>query len=600
MKYFILPTALLLATTVAVSAQMNPTLYHMKDLPLNAQLNPAFQPRNGSLYVGFPGLTSLAPSLTLSGEGLTLGNGYLSPNYGAIVRGAGDAGAAAFGYEHNLINFGFMLKRVYLTFDSKLKLNVEGRIPKDLQRLMWYGNGHEEMLDKTLNFEGLGVSALGYSEISLGVSAEVVKNLFAGVKLKYLQGLFYGKAALGEGSSFETESSAYGITMKLNPDIFLAGAPVTVPQGAISVDSLTAPGLSSYKLDAGSRGVAFDLGGSWDLPWVKGLNVSASVLDVGFISWSGRKLAGSSTISFDGFSMSGGGSDFASSLIDSVKQKTSVTAASGSERTWLSPTLYAGVSYEALKYLNVGALVGYRFSQRENMPLVALSANTQGFMVNASVSYSYFNRSNNVGVGLLLGRKGVQCHLIADNLLAVNYKTAQSVNFRMGVNFLFGKDRSKRRPLTGDDALAPGADAELADTAAAPRRQPVEDQQGAPTAARDSAASPRYRQEQEPQAPAQADTAARAKSVAPGSARKPAKQSLSKEELLRRAMAEEADEDRAAVKSGKKQPKSAKSSAVQKKTSSEALLERAMREEAEEEAAASPKAKSAKAKEKNK
>jgi hypothetical protein len=295
--------------------------------------------------------------------------------------------------------------------------------------------------------------------------------------------------------------------------------------------------------------------------------------------------------------MSGDGSDFASSLIDSVKQKTSVTAATGSECTWLSPTVYAGVSYEVLKHLNVGALVGYRFSQRENMPLVALSANTQGFMVNASVSYSYFNRSSNVGVGLLLGRKLVQWHLIADNLLAASYKTAQNVNFRMGVNFLFGSDRSKRRPLIGGDALAPDADAELADTAAALRWQPVEDQQGAPTATRDSAASPRYRQAQ---APAQADTATRGKSAATGSARKPAKQALSKEELLRRAMAEEVDEDRAAVKSGKKQPKSAKSSAVQKKTSREALLERAMREEAEEEAAASPKAKSAKAEEKNK
>ncbi|MDR0687246.1 MAG: DUF5723 family protein [Prevotellaceae bacterium] len=598
MKYFILLAALLPATTVAVSAQMNPTLYHMKDLPLNTQLNPAFQPRNGSLYVGFPGLTSLAPSLMLSGEGLTLGNGYLSPNYGAIVRGAGDFGAAAFGYEHNLINVGFMLKNVYFTFDSKFKVNVEGRIPKDLQQLMWYGNGHDETLGKPLNFEGMGVSALGYSEISLGVSAEVVKNVFAGAKLKYLQGLFYGNVELGEGSSFVTNSSTYGITMTLNPDIFLAGVPVTVPQGEILVDELTAPGMGSYKFDAGSRGVAFDLGGSWDLPWVKGLNVSASVLDVGFISWSGHKLApanpGGSTISFDGFSMSGDGSDFASSLIDSVKQKTSVTAATGSERTWLSPTVYAGVSYEVLKYLNVGALVGYRFSQRESMPLVALSANTQGFTVNASVSYSYFNRSNNVGVGLLVGRKVVQWHLIADNLLAANYKTAQNVNFRTGVNFLFGSDKSKRRPLIGGDALEPGADAELADTAAASLWQPLEDQQGAPTAARDSAASPRYRQ-------AQADTATRAKSAAGGSARKPAKQTLSKEELLRRAMAEEADEDKTAVKSGKKQPKSAKSSAVQKKNPSrEALIERAIREEAEEEAAASPKAKSAKAKEKNK
>ncbi|MDR1417446.1 MAG: DUF5723 family protein, partial [Prevotellaceae bacterium] len=458
MKYFILfITFFLAAISVKVHAQLNPTLYHMKDLPLNSQLNPAFQPRNGSIYVGFPGLTSLAPNLMLSGGGLTLGNAYLKPNYGAIVRGAGDFSTAMVGYEHNLINVGYMFKNMYFTFDSKLKLNVEGRIPKDLERLMWYGNGDSTILGSALNLKGLGVSALGYGEISLGVSVEVAKNAFLGAKVKYLQGITYMNVGLDEGSSFKTDATTYGITVGLNPSIYLSGLPVTLPQDSVfSLDNLISPGLGSYKFNTGSRGVAFDLGGSWDLPWVKGLNVSASILDVGFISWSGHKVAPAnpnSSISFDGISLSASGSDFTSGLLDSIKQKTEVTYTSGSERRWLSPTVYAGATYDVLKYLNVGALFGYRFSQYESSPLVALSANTQGLPVNLSATYSYYNRNSNLGVGLLIGRKIVQWHIIADNLLAVNYKTAQNVNFRMGVNFLFGKSRAKRSLPAGGDAL---------------------------------------------------------------------------------------------------------------------------------------------------
>lgn len=576
MKHFVLLIACLLAAmSVKVYAQLNSTLYHMKDLPLNNQLNPAFQPRNGSLYVGFPGLTSFSPNLTLSGEGLTLGNAYLNANYGAIVNGAGDFNKAALDYEHNFINLGFMVKNMYFTFDSKFKLNVEGRIPKDLKRLVWYGNGHDEILGENLDLGGLSVSALGYGEIALGVSVEVAKNAFLGVKAKYLQGVGYMNVELGDGSSFRTEKDSYDITVVLNPDIYLSGLPVTVPQGTFTIDKLTEAGLGTYKFNTGNQGVAFDLGGSWDLPWVKGLNVSASALDLGFINWSGYKMGQETPngeISFDGISLSGG-SDFVSGLLDSVKQKTRVTSTAGSERKWLSPTIYAGATYELHKYFNVGALVGYRFSQDESSPLVGLSANTQGFMVNLSAAYSYYNRHSNVGVGLLLGRKAVQWHIVTDNLLSVvSYKTAQNANLRVGLNFLFGKGRTARRPVGGggggSDALAP--DNGFVDTAAASRQILYEETQ------RDTIAAIHDFAHRQDSAAAIQDTV---KSV-----KKTTKRKQSREELLRQALQEE-NEDGVDVKVKKKPQKSVKPSGNQSQPK-ETLLQKAMREEAEDEAKA--------------
>ncbi|MDR0565896.1 MAG: DUF5723 family protein [Prevotellaceae bacterium] len=566
---------LLLLTAASARAQLNPTLYHIKDLPLNSQLNPSFQPRNGSLYVGFPGLTSFSPSLMLSGENLTLGNAYLSPRYKSIVTGAGDFGALTFDYEHSFLNVGFMVKDMYFSFDSKLKLNVDGRIPKDLMRLAWYGNGADETLGKALSLEGLGVSAIGYGEISLGVSKEVIENLFVGAKVKYLQGLVNLQAGLGEGSYFKTDSGSYKIEIELTPEIFLAGIPVTVPKGVFQVSEMTSAGLGAYSFDAGNMGVAFDLGGSWDLPWVKGLNVSASVLDIGFINWKGDKVAPTKDVvelSFDGISLSNG-TDFATALLDSVKQKTEVASSAASERRWLSPTVYVGANYELAKYLNAGALFGYRFSQREGAPLAALSVNTQGFMVNASASYSYYNRHSNVGVGLLIGRKGAQWHIIADNLLAANYKAAQNVNLRMGVNFLFGNGRAKRSaPQAGGDALVEGYMPVTGNTPVAgdtlAGRQGADSSALAPAnavvGAPDTAASPRRRQ-------AVQDSTKKSKPAA-SQAKK-----LSREELLKRAMQEEM----AAGEAVKKKPKS-KTPAAAKKTGKSELLERALREEAED------------------
>jgi hypothetical protein len=402
-----------------------------------------------------------------------------------------------------------------------------------------------------------------------------MENLFVGAKVKYLQGLAYMQAGLGEGSYFETDEDTYNISVGLRPEIYLSGIPVTAPQGeSLSLDSLINTGLGSYKFDAGNMGVGFDLGGSWDVPWVKGLNVSASVLDLGFVNWSGHKVTPHDDlieVSFEGLSLSGG-KDFTSGLLDSLQKRATVKSTGNvSQRVWLSPTVYVGASYELTKYLNAGALLGYRFSKYDNLPLAALSVNTQGFMVNGSVSYSYYNRNHNVGAGLLIGRKAMQWHIIADNLLAISYKTAQNVSVRTGISFLFGKGMAKRgEPLAGGDARNPtGAGSESVDSASV--RQP--DTLGI---APDTATAAIRLPKDSAQSMAK-DTVKKAKPAAASTKAKKTQAKLSREDLLKRAMQEE-------MESGdtvKPKPKSKKPS-VAPKPSKNSLLERALREEAED------------------
>jgi len=210
-------------------------MYHMKDFPLNNQLNPAFQPKNGSTYISFPifpilGTTYLNTSIR--GNGLNVGNLLLSdnPDFGGIVKDNSKFASVQTNiFSWSPLSFGFMVKSMYITLDLQPKIHVKGMIPRDLMRLAWYGNGADETIGKELSLEGLGVEAYGYAELALGLSKEIWRNeLFVGGKLKYLQGLAYAEASLGKNSSINTNKDNYNITVNINPEVYVAGLPINV------------------------------------------------------------------------------------------------------------------------------------------------------------------------------------------------------------------------------------------------------------------------------------------------------------------------------------------------------------------------------------
>jgi len=545
----------LLAVGVKAQAQMDVTMYHMKDLPINNQLNPAFQPKNGSLYLNFLAvpfvLTPTSIGASINGKNITPGN-MLSGNLdlGSIATAVkGDFSSGQIGFGWSPLGFGFMVKDMYFSLDVQAKVHAEGRVPNDMLKLAWYGNGADETLGEKLRMEGLGAVLSAYGEMAVGFSKQLKideHNFILGGKVKYLQGLAYGEVGMGAGSFIHTDRDSYHITVGIDPELYIAGLPATIAEGDIRLDSATDAisfDLGKYKFGGGSRGFAFDIGGTWDLPWVEGLNVSASLLDVGFINWKGVSVTNTATdktLVFDGFDMSGG--DFMNGLLDSVQQRINMTAKNGSFRKWLAPTMYVGANYELNKYFNAGALLGFKFNTYETSPFFALSANTQNFMVNSSVSYSYYNSNHNIGLGFLFGRKGIQYHIITDNILALNYKSMQSVNLRMGLNFLLGRSQEKRRERIeakrngGADAYVPDNETVNYTPAPAPQVEEIV---------------------AEPQANAGTTN-------------------MSNEELLKRALAEEEEEKNAAA------AKQQTATSSRNNVSSEELLKRALAEEEEE------------------
>lgn len=448
-KELILLLFTLLSGYNVVNAQFNTTLYHMTDLPLNHISNPAFQPRNGSVYVGFPGLSSLYLGADIVSKHLTFGNIYGDKrDIQKVVGSMGEYGLGKVNFDYRLIDVGVYIKDIFFTLGVSAKGNADISISRDFAQLAWYGNAHPNILGRTLDFSGTDVSVSAYTEISLGFSKELKKDAFTfGGKLKFLQGIAYADAYLDKGSSLRTDQYTRIIDLIINPNINISGVPFTIPSGNFTIEDMKIS-LDDYKFKFGGKGLGIDLGFVWKPETIQELTVSASVINLGYIKWKGgytKPAIHNNRYTFYGFDLED--KNFFDALVDSVKKVIEVNGEYTSFSKGLNPTIYLGGNYELHRFLNVGALFAIQTGKYKTIPMFAVSANTQRLPVNISISASYYNKPN-LGIGLLFGKKNFQFHIIADNILALNYSLAQSASIRLGLNFLFGKSKEYKDNLS--------------------------------------------------------------------------------------------------------------------------------------------------------
>ncbi|MDR1225287.1 MAG: DUF5723 family protein [Prevotellaceae bacterium] len=441
---FTLIIAVLMATT-KLCAQQDQTLYFMQGLPLVSTVNPAYQPEHGSVYVGFPVLSSIYINAGTSIKGVSYNSvSKGSPDLSKIVNSSGSYESAGFNFTANIFNFGYLYKDMYFTLDMSVKANADARAPKDVLKLAWYGNA--PTIGQPTSLSGLGSKADTYLEVALGFSKEVVRDkILIGGKIKRLMGLAHAAGELGNGSFINTDPETWAITAGVNPKLNVAGLPLQFPSGAFEFDTANVE-MGDYAFGFAGGGWAIDAGFQINFErWV----LSGSILDLGGIKWrNGQSIApvnGYITGTFDGLdkSTSSDATDKKNEniIIDSLLKNARFIAKKESFTSWFSPKITLAATYEINKHLDVGALLGLAVNQYNTVPLVTAAVTSKNYPVNGTLTYSYSSHNNSIGVGLLVGRKGTQMHLICDNVLAADYKNARHTSVRFGFNFLFGKPR---------------------------------------------------------------------------------------------------------------------------------------------------------------
>ena len=320
---YILAAAITCMAGPAFSQNLN-SAYFLDGYTFGHELNPAKDyDRKG--YVAFPGLAHLNfgvhGNLSLkdilyknpNGNGLTT---FLNPDLSVkeVMGNFHNNNKVLFDSRIEILGFGFRGFKGYNTVNIAARANAGINVPYELFDVM------KNLQNKDYDISNVGSTASAWAEIGLGHSHQINNAWRVGAKMKILLGGgrvdikgdnlrldLSGKDKWTATANASIEASMKGLTWgdmktKKHSDEYMKRHP-NVPSTYQEVDfdnlDVDDPGL-------GGGGVAFDFGTEWDMGKqgiVKGLKLSAALLDLGFIKWNNTLTAANigEPFEFDGF-----------------------------------------------------------------------------------------------------------------------------------------------------------------------------------------------------------------------------------------------------------------------------------------------------------
>ena len=471
-------TCIFLLSSFYTSAQVEGTLHYMNSLPQVVINNPAFVP-SYKFSVGLP-FSSLYQGYTNNGfsynDLVTNKAGQVSADLTKWIKNLPDKTYIAPAVSIDFLRVGYRVNsKMYFT------LNVTGKeyghfvLPKNLASVFVEGNA--PYINSTINISP-ALEAISYLETAVGASYEINKKLTVGGRVKLLHG----------ATSVTTETSDIAIAVDENYYL-TASADLNIKTSGIN--SITGAGYEvskEWKNYLKNRGLAIDIGATYRL--LDNLTLNASLIDIGGIGWKNDLYQytldkSKANYTFSGINatdlFNGTANEYMDAQLDSIKNNFELQeGATSSFRTALPGKLFLGGNFEIVKNLNVGAVFFAQRFQGHFSPGLTTSLNKNfGRAISTSFSYTMSNNSfNNIGAGLSFNFTPIQLYIVGDNLLRIpssliahqnlnNYiNTAQVINVRLGLNFVFGRDAgtqskvSKAKSVNSKNSRTPGKKAQ--------------------------------------------------------------------------------------------------------------------------------------------
>lgn len=310
MKSILKHTAALLLASAATSAAAQDlrSAYFMQTSVNRHQMNPALL---DSAYVGVPllnninigttgnvGMADFVYKSNRPGYDLTT---FMNPEIsaGEFLGNLHDKNRLDVYINYNLFSFAFQAFKGMNSVELNLKSSTNVTLPYELFEFMKETGAHEQY-----SIDNLGIRTQNYLELALGHSHQITDRLKVGAKMKFLIG-----AAYADFNVEHMDVTMNGDQWSINADAKLATAlgksnfsyddgndPATIdPNRGGKVD-----GIDDYSFSLPGFGLAFDFGATYQV--LDNLTVSASITDLGFISWKDVNMASSrGEYTFDGF-----------------------------------------------------------------------------------------------------------------------------------------------------------------------------------------------------------------------------------------------------------------------------------------------------------
>ena len=367
----------------------------------------------------------------------------------------------------------FGRKGGFTTVEFNIRNNASVNLPYELFDFMKNIGARQ-----TYDISNIAVRTQAYAELALGHAHKITDRLNVGAKVKFLVGLANADAridnmhvSMNENSWDVTASGSInasfpGLKMATKGETGTATDPSE--NNEVDFDALGDgfDEINSAKdiFSSMGYGVAFDLGASYefDSGLLEGLSLSASVLDLGFISWGKAVSAttGSNSWTFDGFddiSFESGENSLSeqiNSLGDSFSDllKFERQGESKGKSGMLACTVNVGAEYEMPFYrnLSVGVLSSTRIAGPYSHSEGRLSVNvepTDWFGFSTSYGISTFGSTWGAvasfsfpGIGLFIGTDTIPLRLARINSVSVPYGKL-NLNLNFGLSFNISKVR---------------------------------------------------------------------------------------------------------------------------------------------------------------
>lgn len=455
---YTLAACLLAFASQTVSAQTAlRSSYFAENSMYSHELNPAFAPNRD--YFSLPLLGGINAT-TNANVGI---NSFLFPKDGKLLTGlhpditadqflGGLKSSNRIGADVNvsLLSVGFRAFKGYNTIGINMRSHNYTNVPKGLFEFLKKGSA-----DHAYNVGNLGLKSDTYIEIALGHQHKINKDLTVGGKLKILLGGAHADAYINN-MTIEMSNDKWRIAA--DGSMNLAAGGIEMPRkmdkkGTGEVYDFNNIGSPKFKVSG--AGAAFDLGVNYKIRAVEGLEVSAAILDLGFIRWNNNNNGQmDKTWEFDGFDMSSGSpsmddqfKDLGDELSDFMSfrptDKTSNTTALGA-------TLNIGACYALPMYkrLRFGFLSSTRINGINSWSEGRFSANINpigGF--DFTINYAISTFGSSLGLLLNYSTKGFSIFAGTDHMIGKLTKQQIPIsgrsNFALGIAFPLGKKETR-------------------------------------------------------------------------------------------------------------------------------------------------------------
>jgi hypothetical protein len=441
---------ILILHPIITRAQEPNILYTLGNTPQSNLLNPARVTDQAKVAIQLP---------LISGFGFSLNNSFpmssfigihdttLTLDFNKLQSKIGFA--SHFTQQINLPLLGLQLRLGKNMFTASVTEKQLFRLSFDRNLAQLINEGNEAFINQpfTTHFDMI---FFHYREYSLGYGCRIDKRWSVGARAKLLTGF----------STVDVRKMNIGLTTGQNFEYLTLSAQgeynMSLPFNVEKNDEEQIPfDVVGYFTNTSNPGMAFDLGASFRI--MPELEVSASIIDLGFIRWKDNvtNISHDGSFRWQGLNLN----SFISTpepvdgenvpnpnpineLTDSISKLTDLQYASNPFTTGLPTKIFLAGEYAFHPVISVSLVDRLFIYDTQVANSFTLSGNMKlGQIWALSAGYSVIGRSfNNLSIGTSLKLGPFELWAATNNILALQIRETSNFNLIFGINLMFGKN----------------------------------------------------------------------------------------------------------------------------------------------------------------